>query len=373
MQKISGLRRIHPGWYAGAFVAVLAIAAQVLYSTGIYDSWRDGRSVDRACGGMLAQGELDTALESSELRAESLELDDGYLAHCLVLRADSGRNGSLEMSLRWSTTKPSSSEAFPSGSDIDNGTKGQVAPLGGGWSGVVRNDGSAAVQVALDCRNDRSKALVAYGSFAAPGFAPSKSAAALTGLGRVTTEAARKTAAKYGCEASGGEKLTTVSSPPYGARPNPAKPLGQSTGSCAALRGLAPTAAQNDVPQAMEYPADTQTPQVNCYLATASQKPGYGLFAFYGASAKALRTGGVPSSLKAADEPRDYAWATAKCPQSTEPASFLITHLLEVHSDAITHPVPRYSPDFANTALKAFADNEAKQRGCTDVRMTAEP
>ncbi|MGW2812302.1 hypothetical protein [Streptomyces sp. NPDC001415] len=35
---------------------------------------------------------------------------------------------------------------------------------------------------------------------------------------------------------------------------------------------------------------------------------------------------------------------------------------------------PRYSPDFANTPLKAFTDNEAKQqRGCANVRMTAEP
>ncbi|GAA2452441.1 hypothetical protein ACFPFX_13540 [Streptomyces mauvecolor] len=372
MQKISRLRRIHPGWYAGTFIAVLAIVAQVLYSTGIYDSWRNSRSVDQACGGILAQGELATALDSSELRAKPLDLDDGYLAHCLVLRADSGRNGSLEMSLRWSTTKPSSLEAFPSSSDLDNGTMGQVAPLGGGWSGIVRNDGSAAVQVALDCRNDRSKALVAYGSFAAPGFAPSKSAAALTGLGRVTTETARKTAAKYGCEASGGEKLTTVSSPPYGARPNPAKPLGQSTGSCAALRTLAPMAAQHDVPQAMEYPADAQAPQVNCYLATPSTKPGYGLYAFYGTSAKMFRAGAT-RWLTSPGEDRTYASAIAKCPQSTEPAAFVITHLLEVHGNDITYPAPHYSPDFANTALKAFADHEAKQRGCTDVRMTAEP
>ncbi|WP_406508768.1 hypothetical protein [Streptomyces sp. NBC_00212] len=352
---------------------VLAIVAQVLYSTGIYDSWRDSRSVDRACGGMLAQGELDTALESSELRAKSLELDDGYLAHCLVLRADSGRNGSLEMSLRWSSTKPSALETFPRSFDITNGVRGQAAPLGKGWPGIVRNGEFPGVQIALDCHNDRNKALVAYGSFAPPGGAPSGSAADLAGLGRVTAETAQKAAAKYGCQASGGERLTDVTLPPYGPKPDPTKPLDQSQGSCAALRGLAPTATQNGVQQAMEFPADAQAPQVNCYLATSSQKPGYGLFAFYGASAKAVRAGGVPSSLKTPDEPRDYAWATAKCPQSTEPADFLITRLTEVNGNGVTYPVPHYSPDFANTALKAFVDNEAKQRGCTDVRMTAEP
>ncbi|MFE9372160.1 hypothetical protein ACFYM2_20665 [Streptomyces sp. NPDC006711] len=375
MQKNPRLRRIHPGWYAGAFVAVLAIAAQVVYSTGLYGSWRDSRSVDRACGGNVARPELATALESSHLRARSLELDDGYLAHCLVLRADSARNGSLEMSLRWSSTGPAPLEAFPS--DITNGFKGAASPLGKGWPGIARSGDGGAVQVALDCRNDRGKALIAHGRFAPPGFAPSRSTAALTGLGQVTAETARKAAEKYGCRTSGGGKLSDVSAPPVGAGSYRAKPLGQSQGSCAALRDLAPTATPSGTPLAVEFPADTRAPQVNCYLATASQKPGYGLFAFYGATAKEFRTSAAARSLKRLEgdlaEDKDSVWATAQCPQSAEPASFLLTRLQEVTASAVTYPAPRSSPDFANTALKAFADGEAKQRGCTDVRMTTQP
>lgn len=82
---------------------------------------------------------------------------------------------------------------------------------------------------------------------------------------------------------------------------------------------------------------------MNRCLATSSKNPGHGLFAFYGASTKALRAGGVPSSLKSPDEPRDYARATAKYPQSTEPASFLITRLLEVNGNDIC-PAAHYSP-----------------------------
>lgn len=367
MQKNSRIRRIHPGWYAGAFVAVLAIAAQTLYSTGIYDSWRDSRSLDQACGGNVAQGELAAALESSELRARSLELDDGYLAHCLMLRADSARNGSLEMSLRWSGTEPAPLEAFPS--DISNGFKGQASPLGKGWPGIVRNRDGTAIRVALDCHNEPGKSLVAYGSFAPPGFAPSSSTAALAGLGRVTAETARKAAAKYGCQTDGGGTLTDVSAPPVGARPRPAKPLEQSQGSCAALRDLAPTAARSGTPRAVEFPADTRAPQVNCYLATEAQKPGYGLFGFYGTTAKEFRASRAAASLKHLEGAGDSAWATATCPGSTEAAAFLFTRLYD--PDTSGYPVPHYSPDFAHTALKAFAEGEAKQRGCTDVRMTA--
>ena len=164
-----------------------------------------------------------------------------------------------------------------------------------------------------------------------------------------------------------------MSAPPVGAGHRPAKPLAQSQGSCAALRDLAPTATPSGTPQAVEFTADAQAPQVNCYLATASQKPGYGLFAFYGTTAKEFRMSAAARSLRQLEGDKDSAWATAQCPRSPEPASFLITRLQEVTASAVTYPVPRYSPDFANTALKAFADNEAKRRGCTDVRMTTQP
>ncbi|WP_438294018.1 hypothetical protein [Streptomyces sp. HUAS TT7] len=312
------------------------------------------------------------ALQSSKLRGEQLDSGHGLLTDCMVKRAENGADGALVVSLQWSGATATSTEPRAWYTDLRNGARAQAAPLGQGWPGIIRYRGAPTIMVTLDCQNDRTKALVALGVLMnTPDGAASAAGPVLTGLGRVTAETAQKAAAKYGCRANGGEKLTDVTLPPYGAKTRPAKPLDQSQGSCAALRGLAPQATQSGVPQAMEFPADTQAPQVNCYLATSSQKPGYGLFAFYGASAKALRAGGVPSSFKMPDEPKDYAWATAKCPQSTEPAAFLLTRLYD--PDTSTHPVPHHSPDFANTALKAFADNEAKQRRCTDVRMTAEP
>ncbi|MET9362592.1 hypothetical protein ABZX93_16975 [Streptomyces sp. NPDC006632] len=369
MQNKSRLRRRRAGWYLGIFVAVLAVTAQVLYSTGAYDSWRNARSVDRACGGLLAQGGLPDALQSSQLRAEQLDSGHGLLTDCMVKRADSGADGALTVSLQWSKDTAVSTEPRAWFTDVSSGVAAQAAPLGAGWPGIVRNRTDETVMVTLDCQNAPGKALIALGVLInkPDGAAP----AVLTGLGRVTAETAQKAAATYGCHANAGARLKEVNPPPAGSQGRPPAPLDQSRGSCAALRGLAPQAARNGVPQAMEYPADSRTPQVNCYLVTDTDKPGYGVYAFYGAAAKAFRASGESGSSAGPGGTNDRASATATCPGSTEPAAFLITRLREVDMNDVTYPVPRYSPDFANAALKAFADNEAKQRGCSEVRMVA--
>jgi hypothetical protein len=222
--------------------------------------------------------------------------------------------------------------------------------------------------VALDCQNQRSKALVAYGDLHA-----SNNGSALTGLGRVVTETAQKAAAKYGCRARAGKQLTQVSAPTLG-KPRTVKPLVQAQGSCAALRELASTATESGTPSIMEYPADTQAPQLNCYLVTPANKPGYGLYAYYGAAAKdflASEGRNLKEGYGPTRKDNDYSWATAKCPQSTQPAVFVLYRLYDRDTD--TYPVRHYSAQFAASTVKAFADHEAKQRGCTDVQMASQP
>ncbi|MFD5077516.1 hypothetical protein [Streptomyces sp. NPDC058371] len=367
MQINSRLRRIRTGWYVGAFVLVLGVVAQVLYSSGAYDAWQNDRSLDRACDGTLAQGGLESALHTSRLRASQVDAHD-YLTACRVQGGDSGpQSGSLELKLRWSSATPPSGTLAWYNQDYD-GTTGQAAPLGSGWPGILRHDETWQVMVALDCQNQRSKALVAYGDLYA-----SDNGTALTGLGRVMTETAQKAAAKYGCRAKAGKPVTQVSAPTLG-KPESAKPLTQAQGSCAALRELAPTAAKSGTPEAMEYPADAQAPQVNCYLATPDKKPGYGLYAYYGAAAKdflASEGRHLKGGYGATQRDDDYAWATAKCSESTQSAVFVLYRLFDGDTD--TYPVPHYSGKFATSAVKAFADHEAQQRGCTDVQLASQP
>ncbi|MEU9481264.1 hypothetical protein [Streptomyces sp. NPDC048191] len=363
MQTKSGFRRVHAGWYAGAVLLVLALVGAVLYGTGTFGSAGDEGSLDRACDGSLAQDGLSAALHSSHLSADG-EGDSDYLAACRVRNRESGPQGSsLELKLRWSTAKAPSAALTWYNADYD-GVREQAAPLGHGWSGVVRYAGGTyQVMAALDCVNQKGRALVAYGDLLG-----TSNGTTLTGLGRVTTETAAKAAERHGCQVKAGERLTGLSTARLGA-PGTAKPLSQAQGSCAALRGT--DAARNGTPDVMEYPADPDAPQTNCYLVTKAKKPGYGLYAYYGAAAKDFLTS-EGDQLKAGYGPkhgdRDYAWATATCPRSAQQAVFVLYHLHDGDTD--TYPVPHYSASFARDALQAFAGHEAKQRGCAGVRMT---
>ncbi|MFF1588772.1 hypothetical protein ACFVY0_11795 [Streptomyces sp. NPDC058286] len=341
--------------------------ACALYSTGTFDRWKDDRSLDHACDGTLAQGGLRAALHSSHLSAGS-EGDSEYLASCSVRNAETGpQRSSLDVRLRWSSAAPPSADLAWYNEDY-NGVRGQAAPLGHGWSGIARYQGGWQVMVALDCRNQKDKALVASGDLHGE-----PNSATLAGLGQVTTETAQKAAEKHGCQVKAGKRLTSVSLSRLGT-PDTAKPLKQAQGSCASLRRLAPTAAENGVPEVMEYPADAQTPQVNCYLATPEKKPGYGLYAYYGGAAKDFLAS-EGDNLKKGRGPtygdKEYAWATARCPESAQPAVFVLYHLYDRDTD--TYPVAHHSAQFAASALKAFAGHEAKLRGCSDVQMTSRP
>ncbi|MFJ4325797.1 hypothetical protein ACIP3A_22125 [Streptomyces tricolor] len=349
MQKKSGLRGVRAGWYAGVAVLVVGLVAAVLYGSGAYDSWRDGRSLDEACDGTLAQGGLASALGSSDLRAE--QGDGGALAECTV-KTSPGTGRAVQITLRWSTTAaPAGTLArYDSGYD---GVRAQAAPLGNGWPGVVRHDGTWQIMVALDCLNQKNKALVAHGDLygAADGTA-------LTGLGRVTTETARAAAGKYGCRVRAGKPLTQVSTARLGT-PGTAKPVGRAQGSCVALRDT--SVARSGTPEIMEYPADPDAPQTNCYLVTGAKKPGYGLYAYYGAAAEDFESTGYGGP------DHDSVLATAPCPRSTHEAVFALYRLHDRDTDS--YPVPRYSASFARRALKAFAEHEAEQRGCGAVRI----
>jgi hypothetical protein len=209
--------------------------------------------------------------------------------------------------------------------------------------------------VALDCVNQRNKALVAYGDLYG-----ASAGTALTGLGRVTTETAHKAAGAHGCRVKPGKPLTDVSTARLGG-PGTAKPLGQAQGSCTGLRGT--STSRGGTPEVMEFPADTNAPQTTCYLVTPTKKPGYGLYAYYGAAAKDFE------SVRSAVPDEDHVMATATCPQSTQPAVFVLYRLYDRDTDS--YPVPHYSSSFARSALTAFADHEAKGRGCTGVRLAA--
>ncbi|MEU3826184.1 hypothetical protein AB0F36_12810 [Streptomyces sp. NPDC029080] len=358
MKIFASRRRRMVGWSVGGILLTLYIVAQTLYSTGVYAHWRDQRSLDSACDGTLAQGGLGDALHSSQVRARGGD-DSASLAGCLINRPDTGRHGgALQLTLRWSDQSAPSVALAPFSGNA-NGVRGQVAPLGNGWPGFVRYDGTAEVMVALDCQNSRSRALVAYGDLIQWPEDAKESGTVLTGLGRVTTETALKASVKFGCRAEGGRQLTRVSLPDTRGKTAP-RPLARAQGSCVALRGLADRASDAGTPGFVASPTDVHTPQVNCYLFTGAGKPGYGLYAYYGAVANDFESAGFGGPG------HDFQLATASCPRSSHEAVFAIYRLYDRDTDS--YPAAPYSASFARSALKTFADHEAKQRGCTGVR-----
>ncbi|MFJ4522580.1 hypothetical protein ACIP4Y_16770 [Streptomyces sp. NPDC088810] len=61
----------------------------------------------------------------------------------------------------------------------------------------------------------------------------------------------------------------------------------------------------------MEYAADPDPPQTNCYLVTGAKRPGYGLYAYYGVAAKDFESTGFGGL------DHESVVATAPCPRSS--------------------------------------------------------
>ncbi|MCE0447513.1 hypothetical protein LT493_35305 [Streptomyces tricolor] len=102
MQKKSGLRGVHAGWYAGVAVLVVGLVAAVLYGSGAYDSWRDGRSLDEACDGTLAQGRA--GLGAGLLGPEGPSRATAAPWPSAPSRPPPERDAPCRSPLRWSTT-----------------------------------------------------------------------------------------------------------------------------------------------------------------------------------------------------------------------------------------------------------------------------
>ncbi len=116
----------------------------------------------------------------------------------------------------------------------------------------------------------------------------------------------------------------------------------------------------SDVRQRPASSSLTRAPQTNCYLVTKDQKPGHGLYAYYGAAAKDFQ------SATSESDDKNRTLATAKCPRSSHEAVFAIYRLYDRDTDS--YPVTRYSAEYAKSLLKTFAEHEAQLRGCTDVK-----
>ena len=103
--KTSQRRRLVFG--SATAVSLLTVAGGSFYFTGGYETWRDGGSLNEACGGVVPRGEVRTALGSDNVRAESETMryfprsEEGPITNCYAEAPDNGKT--ITVDLHWSS------------------------------------------------------------------------------------------------------------------------------------------------------------------------------------------------------------------------------------------------------------------------------
>ncbi|MGW8380917.1 hypothetical protein [Streptomyces sp. ODS28] len=369
---------------AGRIVLVglccFGILAAVLYGTGVYDRVRDSFSLDGACEGVLAQGELDGALGAGGRAKAEDRSGSGGLAGCHVQSTADGAEGRFDLDVRWvggeldAGVDDEARFLLPDRTDTST-TEHPVAPLGHGWPGVSSQDeGMLRVSLTFPCARSQRNLLVSGLLVREDGEAAER---ARTGFARLVSSSGMRAADKYGCDTARGTRITKAPADPFALSASPRK-VSSARGTCAALRPLAGRAAKVGAPMARESsgpPAFAgRAPAVDCFLSPKGEfTPAYRLSALYTPYAETLRreaSDGWANLHSPAGRGRSdshMAWGSAQCPGEKERALFLIHDVYD--SSARDSGAPRPSRPFESAALRAFAKGAAEEHGCADLRL----
>ncbi|MFC6061530.1 hypothetical protein [Streptomyces ochraceiscleroticus] len=342
----------------------LAIIAGVLYATGVYDRWRDDMSLDDACAGTVARGDLASALGSKEVRASGAgDEGEGALAACQVHDRTS-EESRLVLDIRWAGDPGRDFRLAPHPSSHTG--QGAVAPLEHGWPGVA-SQGPNAYQVSLvmECRNRKNDALFVNGNLLRGEH--SAGAGARAAFARVTTETAARAAKRFGCKAASGTRITHIADP----LSDEQRRVSHAKGTCAALRPYSKEAEAAGLDAVRETAATRNAPVEDCFVGTADDPgtPSYRALALFGPYPRMVRDAGDTTAFGNVGKSgkNHTAWATAKCPGSSDRALFTLGQIASANTSAgKRHYLPAQTEV---DVLTAFAKDSADRHGCTDVRL----
>ncbi|MEU8892274.1 hypothetical protein [Streptomyces sp. NPDC048442] len=325
-------------------LALVLLAAGVVYFSGTYDRWRTPDPAE-ACAGTLDRPALREVLTGEA--AKEIEYNaparPGSLTQCVVMGDGPAAARSLWVDVRWGSAADSQSLGGTVGGE-------RIHPVNG-WPAVVA--GSTAT-VNLPCLDRKDESLLV--DVALTGVKTLDKWKIRTELASFSVKSAERAAKQFGCAISPGPEVKDVEKEP---RDSDAVPLAEAQGTCAPLRPLKSAAAQAGVALAREEPAQKNAPLTQCTLLTSKHLLGYDLAAVFGPYAKShrLTSTAKPQIQQDSGAQGDYTWATARCPGSPERALFTLKHR------------GKPAPAFESAALKAFATDAAKQHGCTDLRL----
>ncbi len=341
---------------------VALIAAGWFYFSGAYDRWRDGRSLAEACDGLLDVDGVRAALDSDDVRGmggQQEYLTDGETGRITLCRVkDRTGDQSVKVDVHWGSKMTAAAAALRH--QFVRDPRITAVPIGHGWRGaVVSVDKVLYGAVELGCTNKHDESLIVN----LYTFENAKIPEQRRNFARLATSVARSAAQHVGCASKPGKLVQQIS-------PEPAKtavPLTRSKGTCAPAVRDTEAARRTGVVSVTEAPADPDAPAEDCYLVDAAGKELYRLTALYGPFANGPRHGssaGLAGDSGAfGEEGNRYGYATAQCPGDKERSLYVIATSPWENRD------PDRDPEFAQSALKSFAQESAKNHGCTDLRL----
>ncbi|WP_064273603.1 hypothetical protein [Streptomyces sp. RTd22] len=350
---------------------LLAIAGGTFYFTGSYAKWRDGRSLNEACGGVVPKDEVRTALGSAHVRAESDTTryfpsgEEGRITNCYVEDPDNGKT--ITVDLHWASKAERVASAIKH--EFLTTVGGAAVPMGRGWPGTVVSDEGLYGGVELGCRNKKGESLL-VSTFAFDDLLdPENPDEGRGAFARVTSGIAKNAAEKYDCDTQSGDAIKKIA-------PNPLRnptPIAQAEGTCSAVAKL--DLKRRNLESVTEAPADPTSPAEDCYLNNAKGEPVYRLTALYGSFAKSVRYKSssfeLHNSLGAgedsgADAKTHRAYRNARCPEGLDTGLYTLSGLSWSTQSEPSLKEP--DPAFERAALKAFAQQSAKRHGCTGLQ-----
>jgi hypothetical protein len=314
--------------------AVIVAAGGVVYASGAYDSWRDGRALDDACKGLVSAAEARETLGMDRVSGKAIGgpgcrvYDPGTTNTELVIMMQRGQDAA---SIRTNSAKI-----------LTTDREQALVPVSNGWPALV-SSGTTAKPYAtayLPCGRNADDDIVLSMSVtnANASADPQKRR---DGMAVMVTRALKQASKDQGCALPGTKKVTAA---PFAGVFDELKKSGAATGTCQGVNSAS-----------YEAQPDPAAPIEQCFLAASNGEPTFRMAAYYGPYTNAPRRNPFRS-------PDDYvgtdgsnegkSWTTASCPTGTALYTFepLTSHAKAGASE--------------RQALSTFAAQSAKRHGC---------
>ncbi|MEU0627783.1 hypothetical protein [Streptomyces sp. NPDC005989] len=315
--------------------AVIVAAGGVVYVSGAYDSWRDGRALDGACKGLVSAAEARKTLGMDRVSGKAIGRPS-----CRVY--DPGdTNTELAIMVRRGEDAAESIRTHPA-VILTTDREQALVPVGNGWPALV-SSGTTTEPYAtayLPCGKNANDDLVLSMSVANAN-ASADPQERRNGMAVMVTRALKQAAKDQGCALPGAKKVTAA--PSVSVFGN-LKKAGAATGTCQGVNSAS-----------YEAQPDPAAPVEQCFLAASNGEPTFRIASYYGPYTNAPRRNPFRS-------PDDYvgtsgtnegkSWTTASCPTGTA-----LYTLEPVDSRATAGAGER-------RALLSFAARSAERHGC---------